>query len=263
MRSAARQIGDIDVIYMDGKYDTGRQLQQAESLIVQGARALVLMAVDRFAAKPILKSAVAARVPLVTVNRQLAHQELAVAHVGSDDIEAGEIEMQAVARALGGKGTIALLEGTYGHEPQIRRKLGYGRVLARHPAMRVVAENTAGWYRNEALKLVETWLQARLKIDAVVAQNDEMALGALKAVEEAGLLDRIIVAGIDATPEALRHVRDGRLEITVFQDAKGQGRSAIQVAADVVRGRPVRREHLIPFELVVPGRVERYLERYR
>ena len=98
---------------------------------------------------------------------------------------AGEIEMSAVAEALEGKGRIVILEGTYGHEPQLQRKRGYDNVLKEYPDIEVVATQTGKWYRNEAMAVMENWLQADMGIDAVVAENDEMALGALKAIEEA------------------------------------------------------------------------------
>lgn len=255
--------GSVEVVTMDGKYDAGRQLQQAENLLAQGVGALVLMAVDSQAAVPILSLAEKSRTPVVLVNRRLPNQEMARAYVGSEDIMAGEIEMRAVAKALGGKGNLLILEGTYGHEPQIRRRKGYDNVLKEFPGLSVLASNTGKWYRNEAMAVVENWLQAHRDVQAVVAQNDEMAIGALKAIEDAGRLGKILVAGIDSTPEALKYVKQGKLNITVFQDAKGQGRTSMKVARDVAQGRPIQKEYLIPFELVTLDKVEDFEKRYR
>jgi len=263
MKEAAATDAAIEVVYMDAKYDAGRQLQQAENLIAQSVSAILLMAVDSVAAQPILTAAESAGIPIVLVNRKVPNQDISVAYVGSDDIVAGEIEMRAVAEALGGKGRIVLLEGTYGHEPQVQRKQGYDLVLKNHPDIEVVTTQTGKWYRNEAMAMIENWLQADKTIDAVVAQNDEMALGALKAIEDAGLLGEIVLAGIDATPEALKYVRAATLDITVFQDAKGQGRTAIKVVSEVVRGNEVDKEVLIPFELVTPETADVYEQRYR
>ncbi|MFV1968813.1 MAG: substrate-binding domain-containing protein [Pirellulaceae bacterium] len=263
MKEVAEQDGAIEAVYMDGKYDAGRQLQQAENLIAQNVAALVLMAVDTVAARPILEAAGDAGIPVVLVNRRLPDQDQAVAYVGSEDVLAGQIEMTAVAQALGGKGRIVVLEGTYGHEPQIQRKTGYDLVLQKYPDIEIVASNSGKWYRNEAMAIMENWLQANLSINAVVAQNDEMALGALKAIEDAGRLGDILVAGIDATPEALKYVKQGKLDLTVFQDAKAQGRTSIQVACDVALGKTVKTEYLIPFELVTPDKVAEYESRYR
>ena len=221
------------------------------------------MAVDSEAAQPIMNAARDASIPVILVNRRLPSQDMAVAYVGSEDVIAGEIEMQAVADALGGKGKIVILEGSYGHEPQILRRKGYDQILAQHPDIELINSNTGKWNRNEALAVMENWLQANLQIDAVVAQNDEMAIGAAIAVEEAGLLEEIIIAGIDATPEGLEFVEQKKLNFTVFQDAKGQGRTSIEVAKDVAQGKPVDKDYLIPFELVSPDKIDEYKQRYR
>ena len=263
MKEVADPDTTIEVVFMDGKYDAGRQLQQAENLMAQNVAALILMAVDSVAAQPILKSAQQAGIPVVLVNRRITSQNPVAAYVGSNDVLAGRIEMTAVAQALGGKGRIVILEGTYGHEPQIQRKQGYDEVLRQYPNIETVASNTGKWYRNEAMAVMENWLQANLNINAVVAQNDEMALGALKAIEDAGLMGQIVIAGIDATPEALEYVKEGKLNITVFQDAKKQGRTAVQVARDVALAKTPKEEYLIPFELVTLENVDTYETRYR
>jgi inositol transport system substrate-binding protein len=263
MKEEGGRDGAVDVVYMDGKYDAGRQLQQAENLLAQGVSALVLMAVDSKAAAPILALAGKSGTPVILVNRRLPDQEKARSYVGSEDVTAGEIEMRAVAQALGGKGNILILEGTYGHEPQIRRRKGYDNVLKEFPGLKVLASNTGKWYRNEAMAVVENWLQANRDVQAVVAQNDEMAIGALKAIEDAGLLGKVRVAGIDATPEALKYVKQRKLDITVFQDAKGQGRTALKVAREVAQGKPIQKEYVIPFELVTLDKVDAYEKRYQ
>ena len=218
---------------------------------------------DSVAGGPILTSAKDAGIPVILVNRRLPNQDQAATYVGSEDIIAGEIEMTAVAEALGGNGKIAILEGADGHEPQIRRKTGYDNVLADHPEIEVIATNTGKWYRGEAMAVVENWIQAKLEMDAVVAQNDEMALGALKAIEDAGQLGKVVLAGIDATPEALKYVREGKLNLTVFQDAKGQGRTALRVAKEAAWGKEIESEYIIPFELVTPEQADDYESRYR
>lgn len=264
MEEAASKLGDeFEVIFYDGKYDANIQMGQMENLITQGVDAIVLMAVDREAAKPMVQSAHDAGIPVISVNRKLANQELAVSYVGSDDIQAGEIQMKAMAEALGGKGNIVVLHGSYGHEPQIRRYKGYENILKDYPDIKIVAEDTANWYRDQGMTVMENWLQSDLKIDAVAAHNDEMAIGAAIAAEDAGVLDKLVIAGIDATPEAVEFVKSGKLNFTVFQDAKGQGRTSVEVAAKVAKGEKVEKEYIIPFELVTPDKADEYLKRYQ
>jgi len=262
MKEEASKYDDVEIMLMDGKYDANTQLAQVENFVTQGVDAIVVMAVDREAAGPMVEEAVNAGIPVISVNRRLINQEIATSYVGSDDLNAGELEMKAVAEAMGGKGNIAILSGTYGHEPQIRRTEGYKNILKDYPEIKIVAENTGDWFRAKGLSVTENWLQTELKIDAIVANNDEMALGAVRAVEEAGLLDEIIIAGVDATPDALSSLQNKKLNFTVFQDAKGQGRTSIKVAIDVVNGKTVEKEYDIPFELVDLDKVDYYLKKY-
>lgn len=169
--------------------------------------------------------------------------------------------MGQMAKLLGGKGNIAVLEGQMGHEPQIRRQQGIMNILKKYPNIKIVADMPADWYRDKGMAVMENWLQSGLKIDAVVAHNDEMAIGALKAAEDAGV--RLFIAGIDATPEALDFVRQGKLAFTVFQDAKGQGKGAIETAVQVVNGKKVSKEVIIPFELVFKEKADEYEAKYK
>lgn len=264
MEEAAAKLGDeFEVVFMDGKYDANVQMGQIENFITQKVDAIVLMAVDREAAKPAVQAIHDAGIPLVAVNRMLANQELAASYVGSDDVNAGEIQMKAMAEAMGGKGNIVILHGSYGHEPEIRRQQGYMNILKDYPDIKIVAEDTANWYRDQGMQVMENWLASGLKIDGVAAHNDEMAIGALMAIEDAGLTGKIVISGIDATPEAIEFVKNGKMNFTVFQHAKGQGKGAIEVAAKLARGESVEKEYMIPFELVTPDKADEYLKRYQ
>ena len=263
MKEAASKLQNIDVVYMDAKYDPQKQMSQAENLIAQKVDAIVLFVVDREAGKSMIEEINKAGIPIIAVNRKLPDESKGVAYVGSDDINAGEIQAEQMAKLLNGKGNIAVLDGTYGHEPQIRRGQGYENILKKYPDMKIVVKNTGDWYRDKAMKLVENWIQSKIKIDGILANNDEMALGAIKALEDAGLLGKVVVSGIDATPEALEYVKAGKENYTVFQDAKGQGRKSIEVAAKVVNGEKVDKEYIIPFELVTKDKVEEYAKRYK
>src|SRR5690606_35446673 len=109
-------------------------------------------------------------------------------------------------------------------------------VLANYPGMTILAEQTAEWDRANAMSLMENWIQSHgNKINAVFAQNDEMGMGALQALEQAGLKDQVVVVSIDAIADALQAVKEGRLDATVCQDAKAQGRQAVQMAVDFIK----------------------------
>lgn len=263
MREADAKYPDIEFIYQDAKYDANTQMNQMENLIMRYTDAIIVMPVDAKASVPMVKQAVREGIPIISVNRKLENQEEAVSYAGSDSVESGEILMRQMAKLMGGKGNIAILEGQMGHEPQILRQQGIMNILKDYPKIKVVADLPADWYRDKGMAVMENWLQSGLEIEAVVAHNDEMAIGALKAAEDAGIADQLLIAGIDATPEALDFVRQGKLAFTVFQDAKGQGRAAVETAVQVVNGKKVPKEVMIPYELVVKEQADEYEAKYK
>ncbi|WP_338826611.1 sugar ABC transporter substrate-binding protein [Neomoorella thermoacetica] len=265
MKAEAKKYeNEIEFVFVDGKFDSNIQLAQAENFISQKVDAIIFIPSDKEGSKPIVDRIVQAGIPLIGVNTKVAEMEKLTTYVGSDTVKSGEILMQAIADMLGGKGNIVEIQGWYGHEPQIERHKGIQNVLSKYPNIKVLAENTGKWTRAEGMAVMENWLKSDLKdkINAVVAHNDEMAIGALKAIEDAGMLDKIIVGGIDAEPEALNLLKQGKLKVTVFQDAIGQGKAAIECAVKAVKGEKLEKEYMIPYELVKQQYADQYLARY-
>ena len=182
------------------------------------------------------------------------------AFVGSRDEESARIAMSFVAEKLGGKGGVLMMHGYMGQAAQIKRDAGAREVLAKHPEMKLLTAQTAEWDRAKAVTLMENWLQSYGdQVDAVFAQNDEMAMGALLAIERAGKKGEILVVGVDAIADALQAVKDGRLDATVFQDGVGQARSALQAAIALSKGEVVKEEVFIPFQLVTKENVNDFM----
>jgi inositol transport system substrate-binding protein len=154
-----------------------------------------------------------------------------------------------------------MMHGFMGQAAQIKRDQGAREILAKHPGLKLLANQTAEWDRAKAMTLMENWIQSYgAKIDAVFAQNDEMAMGALIALEQARMKDKVVVAGVDAIADALRAVKDGRLDATVFQDAQGQGGTAVETAVRIVRKQPYEKQLFIPFQLVTKENSSQYLK---
>ncbi|PRR69900.1 sugar ABC transporter substrate-binding protein [Neomoorella humiferrea] len=265
MKAEAKKYEDeFEFVFVDGKFDSNVQLSQAENFISQKVNAIVLIPGDKEGSKPIVDRIVKAGIPLIGCNTKVADMEKLTTYVGSDTIQSGELLMQGIADKLGGKGNIVELQGFYGHEPQIERHKGIQNILSKYSNIKVLAENTGKWNRAEGMAVMENWLKSDLKdkINAVVAHNDEMAIGAMKAVEAVGLLDKIIIGGIDATPEMLKYLKEGKVEVTVFQDAVGQGKKAIECAVKAVKGEKLEKEYMIPYELVKPEDADKYLAKY-
>src|SRR5246127_4078384 len=255
MKERAQQLG-VQIQFEDAENDIGRQLNQIQNFIAQHVDAIIVNPVDTDATPRMSRLVVNAGIPLVYVNRMPADRQLPprVSFVGSNETESGTLQMTEVCRLLGGKGDIVVLMGELTNQSARQRTRDIDEVIAR-PAcrgIRVLDRQAADWKRTAAADLVTNWLSAGLRPAAVVANDDEMAIGAIQALRQAHLLGSTIVAGIDATPDGLAELKAGALRVTVFQNAPAQGRGAIDTALRLVRREAVPSFVWVPFELVTP-----------
>jgi len=249
---------DVELIVTDAERSAEKQIQQIESFITRRVDAIILNPCEVEARSPAVDKALAAGIPIVNVNSETRSQP--TAFVGSRDEESAEIAIHYIAERLGGKGRLLMMTGYPGQAAEIKRTEGARAALKQYPELKLIAEQTANWSREEGMALMENWLQAhRDRIDAVFAQNDEMGLGALNALQSAGVKDGIVLVSVDAIADALAAVKDGRLDATVFQSARGQAATALETAVKSVRGQPCEKTVLIPFELVTQQNVDRYI----
>lgn len=251
----------IRLIVNDAQRAAVTQVQQVESFIAQGVDAIILNPCEMEASSPAVQKARAAGIPIINVNSETTAEP--DGFVGSRDEESAEIALQHIASLLRGKGNLVIMHGYMGQAAQLKRAAATKTLLADFPEITILAEQTAEWDRAKAMSLMENWIQSYgNRIDAVFAQNDEMGMGALQALEQAGLKDKVIVVSIDAIDDALRAVKDGRLDATVYQDADAQGRQAVQMALDFIQKRDSVEERsvYIPFRLVTRGNVEEFLK---
>ncbi|MGH8023569.1 MAG: substrate-binding domain-containing protein [Limisphaerales bacterium] len=259
VRAEAKKVG-VNLIESDGQGNAENQISQVQDFLAQNVDAIILNPFDKAGSAPAVNLAIRAHKPIVVVNAIVSNVDKAGAYVGSEDSEAGRIEAQRMADVLHGKGNIVVIHGPNGHSAEVQRTQGIREILAKYPNIKVVAEQTANWNRAQALTLMENWLASGQKIDGVIAQNDEMALGALKAIEAAGKGGQIAVIGIDAIPDALKAVADGQMIGTVFQDANKQGTMAVDLAVDLAEGKHVTHDHYIPFQLVTKTNVAEFMQ---
>ncbi len=223
VKAKADELGVKLTVY-DGGKDPAKQINQMETALSQGISAIIIEPASVDGIKPAVEAAREAGVPVIILNQKITDQELANCFVGVSNVDGGKMEMSAAVADMGGEGKVALLLGPMGSDAQIGRSEGYQAVIDESGGkIEVVYELTANWVTDEALSIVETWLSSGKEINAIVAQNDGMALGALKAVEDAKLQDKILVYGLDATDEALAAVKDGRLKATVSQSTTLHG----------------------------------------
>ncbi|MEO6579327.1 MAG: sugar ABC transporter substrate-binding protein [Candidatus Limnocylindria bacterium] len=252
MEAKAEEIGGVTLNIVAAQEETDTQLGQVENFISQGVDAIIVIPVDTDAAGPMTAAAQAADIPLVYVNRRPSDLSEGVPYVGSDSLFAGTVEMQALAELAGGEGNVVILIGDPANEAAVLRTQGCKDVVAENPGMTVTKEQAGNWYREEGLAIMENWIQSGDPIDVVCANNDEMALGAIEALKNADMLEDVLVGGVDATADALAAMDAGELEVTVFQDASGQGGGGVEAAVALANGETVPDLVDIPYQLVTP-----------
>ena len=256
-RESAKELG-VKLIEQDGQGDATKQVSQMEQLISQKVDAIIMAPYDKDACAPAVVKAKEAGIPLIIVNSTVVNIEEATTYVGSDDKVAGTMAMEELAKAIGGKGDVMMIRGPIGNSAEVGRTSGVEEVLEANPDIKLVVDEPADWDREKGMKLMENKLQAGTSIVGVLAQNDEMAIGAQKAIEAAGMQDEIKVIGIDAIPDALTAVEDGKLIGTIFQDAVSQAKTALEVAVKAAQGEELDKEYLVPFKLVTKENVAEF-----
>ncbi len=265
MQARAQQL-HVPIQFEDAQNDIGRQLNQIENFIAQRVDAIIINPVDTDATPRMTRLVVRAGIPLVYVNRIPADRQLPprVAFVGSDEAQSGTLQMTEVCRLLQGKGDIVILIGELTNQAARQRTQDVYDVIARPQCrgIRVLEKQAASWKRTEAADLMTNWLSTGLHPQAVVANDDEMAIGAIQSLKQARLLSKTIVAGIDATPDGLAAMKAGELKATVFQNAAAQGSGAVDTALKLARGENVPSFVWVPFELVTPANLASYLGRH-
>ncbi|KJZ52171.1 sugar ABC transporter substrate-binding protein [Pseudomonas marginalis] len=265
LEAAAKQ-QDVQIQFEDAQGDVVRQLNQVEGFLNQKVDAVIVLPVDTAATANMTRAAVAAKTPLVYVNRHPDERTLpkGVVTVASNDIEAGQLQMRYLAEKLGGKGNVAIIMGDLAQNATHDRTEGAKQVLKDFPGIKVVEQQSAEWQRSKGMDLTSNWLLAGTQFDAIVANNDEMAIGAAMALQQAGKAKgEIAIVGIDGLPDGLAAIKRGMLTASVFQDPKAQATQAVKAAVRMIKGEPIEPEVWVPFELIKPEQVAVFEQRYK
>ena len=267
----AASIG-VDLQVEDAQDDVAKQLDQINNFIASGVDAIIVNAVDTSATQAMTAAAEAAGVPLVYVNREPINVDTLPdnqAFVASNEIESGTLEafqicrnLRAAGKAGGARGYI--LMGQLSNQAAVQRTKDVDDVIGMDMCkfMTIIDRQTAEWSRDKAQNLMTNWLSSGEAFDFVIANNDEMAIGAIQAMKAAGIdMADVQVGGVDATQDALVAMQAGDLDVTVFQDAFGQGSGSVNAALALARGEEVDQKVYIPFQLVTPDNVASFLDK--
>lgn len=262
----------VDLQVEDATDDVAKQLDQINNFIASGVDAIIVNAVDTSATEAMTAAAEAAGVPLVYVNREPINVDVLPdnqAFVASNEIESGTLEsfqvcrnLRAAGKAGGAKGFV--LMGQLSNQAAVQRTKDVHDVIGMDMCnfMTIIDEQTAEWSRDKAQDLMTNWLSSGEDFDFVIANNDEMAIGAIQAMKAAGIdMATVQVGGVDATQDALVAMQAGDLDVTVFQDAFGQGSGSVNAALALARGESVDQKVYIPFKLVTPENVADFLNK--
>lgn len=248
LEAHAKELGGVKILIEDAQGDISRQQSQVENFIAAKVDGMIIIPVETEAGTAMSKTADKAGIPVVFANNQPSNVDKLPekqAFVGSNQTEAGTLEATAVCKALGGKGKAVILMGELG------TLVARGRTDAVHDTFKtdackgieIVDEQTATWQRTAALDLVTNWLSAGTEFNAVIANNDEMALGAIQALKAAGKKPSdYVIAGIDATQDGLVALKSGDMKVSVFQDASAQGRDSLDAILKLVKGQSVEKK---------------------
>ena len=251
---------DIKLYAYDGKDSVQEQIANIKDMVSKNVDVIILNPVDADACIQCVELANAAGIPILGVNAMVNTEKL-LTYVGSNDLEAGEIVMKHIAEMIEGKGEIVVLDGVRGQSSQLQRTQGILNILRSYPNIRILEEKPGNWFREEGYNLMKSWYEKYgSKITAVVSQNDEMALGAIKYMEEKGIMGKFPIIGIDAIPDALKAVKEGKLDATVFQDAEGQAKMSLDLAVKIHNGESCAKTYFIPFRLVTRENIDQYLK---
>lgn len=217
----------ITVQFEDARGDVGRQTDQVQSFISAGVDAIIVDPVNSASTPVMTKMVRAAGVPLVYVNRTPGDAKLpeGVVFVGSDERESGTLQMEELARLAGYQGNVAVMIGNLTDAGALQRTKDVEQVVSKYPKMKVVQKQSANYSRSEGMDLMMNWLTNGEAIDIVAANNDEMAIGAIMALQQAGKAGKkVLIGGIDATPDGLKALASGKMQVTVFQTRSGRAK---------------------------------------
>jgi len=263
--AAAEEQGEeygIEIRVADARGELLTQQDEVNALIQAGVDGLIVIPVDTSGMGPIVTAATEAEIPLVFVNRNpfTGNEDDmpdGVYFVGSQEITAGILQMELIGELLEGEGNIAIAMGTLGLENTRGRTQGVTDTIAEYfPGINVLAEESADFQRDQAITLTENWISAHGdSLNAIIANNDEMALGALLAAQQNNRED-ILVIGIDATPDAMASIAEGGLAGSVFQDAAGQGGGGVSVLNEIFGGGSPESVRWVPFQLITLDNIE-------
>jgi ribose transport system substrate-binding protein len=238
----------VNLITVDAQDDPAKQQASVEDLIQKKVNVILINPTDSAAVANVVKEATGKGIKVVSLDRSVNGAEVS-AHIASDNVAGGKMAGEFLLEKLGGKGRVVELEGIAGSSAARERGEGFHKVVDGKAEVKLLAKQPADFDRAKGLSVMENIIQGNKDIQGVFAHNDEMALGALKAIQAAGLKN-VVVVGFDATTDAVAAVKAGTLAATVQQQPELIGQYGIQTAKKLAAGQSVEKFIPVPLNLI-------------
>jgi ABC-type sugar transport system substrate-binding protein len=256
VQAEASKLG-ASVTITDANNDATQQADQVQNFVSQGDKAIIINPVDSTAAAPSVTLASRSHIPVISADRGVIGAAVTQT-VASDNVTGGKLAAQQLGKLLGGKGKIVVLEGTPGTSAANDREKGFTEGLSQFPGITVVAQQTANFDRTDGLNVTANLYQAHPDINGLFAANDEMALGAVKALgAKAG--HQIKVAAFDGTPDGLQAVQAGQINVDIAQQPNLLGQLAVEAAVQAAKGQQIPANNAIPVKIATAANVKQFL----
>src|SRR4051812_28517322 len=246
----------VTITTTDAQNDASQQVNQVQNFASQNMKAIIINPVDSSAAAPAVKAADRTKIPVVAADRGVTGATVAQT-VASDNVAGGKLAAQELGKALGGKGKVAVLQGTAGTSAARDRQQGFTEGIKAFPGIQVVAQQPADFDRTKGLDVMTNLIQAHSDITGVFAANDEMALGAIKALGgKAG--KQVKVVGFDGTPDGIKAIQAGTLTADVAQQPVLLGQLAVQSAVKAAKGGKIDATVAVPVKVATKDNVAQF-----
>jgi inositol transport system substrate-binding protein len=251
----AKRDPTLDVQFADANVDINKQLDQIDNFIAQKVNAIVVVPVDYDGIVPGIEKANQAGIPVISLC--ITAHSGKFTYVGSSNKEAGRLQGEYMHDHLPKDAQIVYLQGTLGLYHTTERQKGFEEALNR-PDVKVLSRQSADYDRAKGMQTTEDWIQTFPHFDAVVAANDQMALGALQALKGANRSKGVQITGIDGLPDTVKAVIDGDISQTIFQNADAEAQAAIGILEEIKAGKPAPKEKIVPFEPITKDNADKY-----
>jgi ribose transport system substrate-binding protein len=257
--AAARPGVRLTIVAPDREINVDQQVSMLEDQVRRGVKALVVSPAGSAQVMSALELAASRGIPVVLVDTDAPFAKK-VSYIGTDNRRGGQLAAKCLVDRLAGKGEVALISGVPGNESQDARAQGFIDAVAQVPGLKLVAQQPANSERSLGLTVMENILTAHPDVKGVFATNDQMALGAMEALDARGLRGKVAIVGFDATKEAVQATVDGKLAGSVAQNPRAMGEKGVEAALAALDGRPVEKRIDTGTELVTKENAERYLK---